>query len=496
MASAGGAASATSAPAPEAVDRSTKDLPVASPDARARPCEGRRFLVGEDDDLVEDGGGDCVVESSWRRRKPCRATHRREEPTCLREGGWTTTTSTARSRAGPTSPRSPAESHEDRPVGQASLHVDHGRRWTFCTTDADGRDCPRAWLAATKADLEGDARRGRRHACREVGEGKEQERCRRRVEADVAEAEEGHALRHAHVGDVLHAVDVRIQSKPTPASTEQSLTGLLVHLSENLGKRTSDSKSNFVASQDVVDEEEECEEQSPGARADGEQAAQPADAFAWCETSAKTDGTGGSGSFGAALDPARAAVQWKATCEPDDVDEPDVATASFSATHVRSVAVDQCQGEGSCPDRQVFRRCLGAPASSASELSTAAPAAPSRSRQASRGLHRLFDRGAARQERVTLAMLEDRQLESWPGRPSRAPVRSRRHARWRREGEGDVGESPCLASLATDASALLGSGGVRDCPHVLAQWTDAHDGATPHVRPAAVGRRRGAPRAP
>ena len=70
MARAGGAASATSAPAPEAVDRSTKDLPVASPDALAQPCEGRRFLVGKDDDLVDDGGGGCVVESSWRRRKP------------------------------------------------------------------------------------------------------------------------------------------------------------------------------------------------------------------------------------------------------------------------------------------------------------------------------------------------------------------------------------------------------------------------------------------
>ena len=46
-------------------------------------------------------------------------------------------------------------------------------------------------------------------------------------------------------------------------------------------------------------------------------------------------------SSGTALDPARAAIQWKIMCEPDDVDELDVATVSFGAGHVRAVTGDQ-----------------------------------------------------------------------------------------------------------------------------------------------------------
>ena len=72
----------------------------------------------------------------------------------------------------------------------------------------------------------------------------------------------------------------------------------MICLSKDLGKRTIDFKSNFVSSQDVIDNNEKCQEQNPEARADGKQVVQPTDILAWCKSSAKINGTGNLGGFG------------------------------------------------------------------------------------------------------------------------------------------------------------------------------------------------------
>ena len=503
MASSGAAANATSAPAQEPINRSTKDLPPPNPDTQAQPCKGRRFLVGKDGKLVKNSGGDCVVESAWCTRKPCRATHHCKEPVCMREGRRLDNhhlDCKVLCKA-----NLAAKCRKDRIVGQTLFHVDHGRRWIFCTINANGRDCPRAWLVTVETDLKNNARCGRHHLCREVGKGKEQEHCHWCVEADIADTEKSHALHRNHVKDLLHAVNVRIQSKPTRTGTEQSLEGLLIYLSKDLGKRAFDFKSNFVTSQDVIDNNKKHKEQNPEAWADGKQVVQPTDILAWCKTSAKINGTGNLGGFGnellwgvwersvtfhskfhtassgTALDPARAAIQWKIMCEPDNVDELDVATVLFGATHVRSVTSDQCEGESFYPNSQVFRRGLNTlKRKQALDRSTGGALEVNVKRIKASTV--TFCRGATRQQRITLAMIKDWQLKSWQEHLSRAPMRHHRHIRWHHEDEGNVGKSFYLAFLAMNASAcLLGSDDVRDCLYALAQWMDAHDGATPHI---------------
>lgn len=494
--------SASSAATSE-INCSTKDLPAPDADSNATACKGKRFLRDKLGAVIKDAAGEPVIESGWCIIKPCRATYHCKEPGCMAEGRRvddhlpTCKVLCKMNKA--------AAARTERLMGNTLFHVDHGRRWVFGTINANGRDAPREWLNMLEAEFKSNPGYGKYYLCRETGKGKEQEHYHWIVECDVVSSDKSHTMHRKHIADLLNAVNCRIQIKDTRTAGEASVTGLLIYLAKDLGKRAFEFRSDHISAADVIENNRLWKENNPEAWADGLSVIQPNDALAWAKTAAKVNGTAGLGGFGnevlwgvwersvtfhskfysnhggTALDAERAAVQWKVMTEPENVDEVEVATMLFGSAHVRRATADHCEGERYYPDARVFKREFNTlKRKQALDRSDGGAVDANLKKIRATTVH--FHRGAQRQERITLDDLKDWQLKSWDRHLSRAPLRHHRHIRWYHESVGNAGKSFYLAFLAMNAATChLATDNVRDCLYALGGWMDAHDGQTPHI---------------